>query len=126
LEIKLLHSKCSQVLSCDTDIFHGETPAKLNHYLETANVAQMQNWIHNWKPFILFSIQEAEELSWQGVSLLTTYFPMSDGPRRPQHNRPHRTARPCLRPRRTLPRLSYRAHSLRSFFVGVITRTPTL
>jgi hypothetical protein len=125
LEIELLHSKRSQVLSCDTDVFHGETAAELNHYLETANVSQMQNWIHIWKPFILFSIQEAEELSRQGVSLLTTYFPTSDGPRRPRHNRPHRTARPRLRPRRTLPRLSYRARSLRSFF-GVFTRTPTL
>jgi hypothetical protein len=75
LEIEILHSKRTHVLACNTDVFYGDTPAKVNHYLETANVSQMQKWLNIWKPFILHSIQEAEEFSRQGVSLLTNYFP---------------------------------------------------
>jgi hypothetical protein len=115
--------KRDQVLSCDSDVFHGNTPADLNNYLIKVMATQRQNWLYTWKPFIISSINSAKEESLRGVQHLTTYFPdLSEGPRRPRHNRPHRTARPRLREQRVLPHPAFRFRSLRSFF-GLLTQS---
>jgi hypothetical protein len=60
IKIEYLHSKLDQVLSCDKDVFHGNTLAELTTYLDPANATQMQNWLYTWKPFILSSINQWE------------------------------------------------------------------
>jgi hypothetical protein len=55
IEMTMLHSLRDQVLAGDTDIFIGDTPAALDHFLDTATATYVQNWIHVWKPFILSS-----------------------------------------------------------------------
>lgn len=102
--MEILHLKRDQVLSYDTDVFQGDTPAELDHYLNTATATQIQNWLYIWKPFILSSIESAKDLSLHGVNHLTTYFPdLSKGPRRPRPQRSHPKAQPKLHDRPVLP-----------------------
>jgi hypothetical protein len=112
-----LHMQRDQVLAGDSDVFKGDNPAELQHFLDTSSTAHVQNWLNIWKPFIISSIQSAKELSLTGVQSLTTYFtPTSALPHRPLTARSHRTARPRQRDPRALPQPSYRFRSLRSFF----------
>jgi hypothetical protein len=117
IEIEMLHTKRDQVLASDSDIFKGDTPAELQHFLDTSSATHVQNWLHVWKPFILSSIKSAKELSLNGVQTLQTYFtPTTALPHRPLTARVHRTARPRQRDPMALPQPSYRFRSLRSFF----------
>ena len=114
LEMEALHEQRHRVLACDMDVFIGDTPAALSHYLDTTNATQVQNWLHIWKPFIQSSVKSAQDLSLRGVQTMSTYFPGTGANRRPITSRSHRKARPKLRDERTLPQLAYRFQSLRS------------
>jgi hypothetical protein len=117
LEMVMLHSLRDQVLAGDTDVFIGDTPPELDHFLDTATPTYIQNWLHIWKPFLLSSVKSAKDLALQGVSTMSTYFtPSSELRHRPIAERAHRTARPRTRERLALPQPSYRFRSLRSFF----------
>jgi hypothetical protein len=126
VEIEMLHSKRDQLLASDSDVFKGDTPAELQHFLDTSSATHVQNWLHVWKPFILSSIKLAKELSLNGVQTLQTYFTLTSAlPRHPLTTRVHRTARPRQRDQLALPQPSYRFRSLWSFF-GPIPSTSHL
>jgi hypothetical protein len=116
VEMEVLHEQRDSVLACDSDAFIGDTPADLTKYLDHATATQVQNWLYTWKPFIQSSIKSAKDLSIHGVRIMSTYFPTTDTAPRPPNLRAHRTARPRDRPRRPLPKPSYRFRSLKSFF----------
>jgi hypothetical protein len=108
LEMEMVHALRDQVLAGDTDVFIGDTPADLTHFLDTTKATQLQNWLSVWKPFILSSVQSAKDLSLNGVNTMTTYFtPTSNIPFRPLSARTHRTAHPRIRDQRAIPQPSY-------------------
>jgi hypothetical protein len=127
LEMEFLHEQRDKVLACDKHAFVGDTPEELNHFLEISTASHVQNWIHIWKPRIVYSIQSAKELSLKGVRTLSSYFAStSDETPRPINDRSHRTARPRTRQPRALPQPSFRFRNLRSFFAIPISATAPL
>jgi hypothetical protein len=118
IEMEHLHQQHGQVLACDTDIFMGDTPANLNHFLDTSTTAAcIQNWLHVWKLLILSCVKLAKELSLHGIQTMTSYFtPTSATSLQTINNRSHHTARPRLQAPHSLPQPSFWFWSLWSFF----------
>ena len=70
-----------------------------------------------WKPFILSSIESAQDHALQGVQPITAFFPeLTAGSRPGQPTLSHRKARPKLRHPQPLPQPAFRFRSLCSFF----------
>jgi hypothetical protein len=117
LKMELLHTLRNQVVAGDTDVFIGETPADVTHFMDTKTATYVQNRLNVWKPFVISSVKLAKDLSIEGVSSLTEYFtPTRELAHRPIAARAHRTACPRRRDRPSLSQPSYRFRSLRSFF----------
>jgi hypothetical protein len=122
LEMEFLHEQHNKVLACDKHAFVGNTPADLNHFLDTSTASHVQNWIHIWKLRIIYSIQLAKELSLKGVCTLSSYFESTSAVTlRPINDRSHHTAWPRIRQARALPQPSFWFRNLRSFFAIPIT-----
>jgi hypothetical protein len=80
LKIEFLHTTRNQVLAVDTDLFIGNTPAELDHYLSIAHTSNVQNWLNIWKPIIIASIKTAKTRSIQGIGRLQSYFRQTRAP----------------------------------------------
>jgi hypothetical protein len=67
--MEMIHTLRERVLaSSNANIFVGDTPADLTHFIDTLTVT------HVWKPFIYSSVREAKDESIQGIQTLQAYF----------------------------------------------------
>jgi hypothetical protein len=74
IELRHLHSQRDQALYTDHDIFIGDTPEDLEHYLDRTNVHHIENWLLIWKPVIVDSVKTAAALAISSVRPIREYF----------------------------------------------------
>jgi hypothetical protein len=73
-EFKHLHSKRTDVLHTDRDLFIGTTDDEIDTFIESVTPKYIANWIQVWRPVILDSVKAAAAFALKSVPPLTTYF----------------------------------------------------
>jgi hypothetical protein len=98
LELKHLHRQQQEVLATDRNLFIGDTPDAIDHWITTHTATHIENWLRVWKPVILDSAKTAKAFALKSVRPLREYF------------NPTHTPTPSRRPPK--PRYTTNAHTV--------------
>jgi hypothetical protein len=82
-ETSALYDRRDEILSKDADIFH-ETLAL--HTVVEKTTYQLQSWLNTWRPVILRSIPDAQNLNLRFVRTLDYYFRRNPSQNPDEHN----------------------------------------
>jgi hypothetical protein len=94
-EVTFLHTKRTEVLMTDRNLFIGSNEDDVNNFLDHTSPKHIENWLQIWRPVIIDSAKAAAAFALTAVKPMTTYFESlrtTPNPKRPPKPRYSTTA----------------------------------